>query len=328
MEKYEAKILGTGSHLPPRILTNADLEKMVQTSDEWITTRTGIKERRIADDKTATSDLAVEAAKNALKEAGLAATDIDAIIVATVTPDMFFPSTACLVQKHLGASKAACFDLSAACTGFIYGLACAKSFIESGMFSNILLIGAETLSRITDWNDRNTCVLFGDGAGAMVIGRTSGQKSILSVHVGADGNYESLLRLPGGGSRNPATAKTVEERLHFMKMEGREVFKVAVMKMSEAAEKALEIAGKKTSDLALVIPHQANLRIIEAITKRMALPAEKVYVNLHKYGNISAATTIIALDEARKESRVKPGDLVELVAFGGGFTWGATVIQL
>jgi len=328
MENCGVKILGTGSYLPSRVLTNADLEKMVQTSDEWITTRTGIKERRIADDKTATSDLAVEAAKNALKEAGLAPTDIDAIIVATVTPDMFFPSTACLVQKQLGASKAACFDLSAACTGFIYGLACAKSFIESGMFSNILLIGAETLSRITDWNDRNTCVLFGDGAGAMVIGRTSGQKSILSVHVGADGNYESLLRLPGGGSRNPATAKTVEERLHFMKMEGREVFKVAVMKMSEAAEKALEIAGKKTSDLALVIPHQANLRIIEAITKRMALPAEKVYVNLHKYGNVSAATTIIALDEARKESRVKPGDLVELVAFGGGFTWGATVIQL
>ena len=328
MENCGVKILGTGSYLPSRVLTNADLEKMVQTSDEWITTRTGIKERRIADDKTATSDLAVEAAKNALKEAGLAPTDIDAIIVATVTPDMFFPSTACLVQKQLGASKAACFDLSAACTGFIYGLACAKSFIESGMFSNILLIGAETLSRITDWNDRNTCVLFGDGAGAMVIGRTSGQKSILSVHVGADGNYESLLRLPGGGSRNPATAKTVEERLHFMKMEGREVFKVAVMKMSEAAEKALEIAGKKTGDLALVIPHQANLRIIEAIAKRMALPAEKVYVNLHKYGNVSAATTIIALDEARKESRVKPGDLVELVAFGGGFTWGATVIQL
>ncbi|OGS18719.1 MAG: 3-oxoacyl-ACP synthase [Elusimicrobia bacterium RIFOXYA2_FULL_50_26] len=328
MENCGVKILGTGSYLPSRVLTNADLEKMVQTSDEWITTRTGIKERRIADDKTATSDLAVEAAKNALKEAGLAPTDIDAIIVATVTPDMFFPSTACLVQKQLGASKAACFDLSAACTGFIYGLACAKSFIESGMFSNILLIGAETLSKITDWNDRNTCVLFGDGAGAMVLGRTSGQKSVLSVHLGADGNYESLLKLPGGGSRNPATAKTVEERLHFMKMEGREVFKVAVMKMSEAAEKALEIAGKKTGDLALVIPHQANLRIIEAIAKRMALPAEKVYVNLHKYGNVSAATTIIALDEARKESRVKPGDLVELVAFGGGFTWGATVIQL
>ena len=328
MNKYGVKILGTGSFMPPKVLTNADLEKMVQTSDEWITTRTGIKERRIADEKTATSDLAIEAAKKALEEAKLKPEDIDMIIVATVTPDMSFPSTACFVQKGLGASRAAAFDLAAACSGFIYGISIAKNFIENGTYKHILLIGAETLSKITDWQDRNTCVLFGDGAGAMVLARTEGPSSLLSVYLGADGNYDKLLILPGGGSRNPVSKETMDNRLHFIKMAGKEVFKVAVTKMAEAAEKALEAAGKTPTNLDLIIPHQANLRIIEAIAKRMDYPLEKVYVNLHKYGNVSAATTIVALDEARKEGRVKEGSLLELVAFGGGFTWGAAVIQL
>jgi 3-oxoacyl-[acyl-carrier-protein] synthase-3 len=328
MNRYGVKILATGSSLPEKILTNADLEKMVQTSDEWITTRTGIKERRIADAATATSDLAIAAARKALAASGTAVAAIDAIIVATATPDMTFPSTACFVQKALGAMNAASFDISAACTGFIYGLSIAKSFIESGNYGTVLLIGAETLSKITDWQDRNTCVLFGDGAGAILLTRTDDPSQLLSVFTGSDGNYSGLLQLPGGGSRNPASAATIEGRLHYMKMEGKEVFKVAVIKMAEAANKALEMAGKKQDELALLIPHQANRRIIDAIGKRMDLPMERVYINLHKYGNVSAATTIIALDEALKEGRAKKGDLVELVAFGGGFTWGAAVIQL
>lgn len=328
MEKYGVKILGTGSYLPEKILTNAELEKMVQTSDEWITTRTGIKERRIADEKTATSDLAIKAAQKAIESAKISANDIDAIIVATITPDMFFPSTACFVQKALNAPNATAFDLAAACSGFIYGIAVAKSFIESGLYKNVLLIGAETLSKVTDWQDRNTCVLFGDGAGAMILSRSEKERNVLSVYLGADGNFENLLKLPGGGSRQPTTEKTIADRLHFIKMEGREVFKVAVTKMSEAASKALELAEKKPNDLALIIPHQANLRIIEAIAKKMGFPLEKVFVNLHKYGNVSAATTIIALDEAIKEGKLKKDDYVELVAFGGGFTWGAAVIKL
>jgi 3-oxoacyl-[acyl-carrier-protein] synthase-3 len=328
MSTYGVKILSTGSHLPEKVLTNADLEKMVQTSDEWITTRTGIKERRIADAATATSDLALAAARKALAEGGVNAADIDALIVATITPDMFFPSTACFVQKSLGAMNAIAFDLSAACSGFLYGLSIAKSYIESGAYRTILLIGAESLSRVTDWQDRNTCVLFGDGAGAMLLGRSEGRNQIRAVYLGADGNYANLLQLPGGGSRNPSTAQTVEQRLHYMKMEGKEVFKVAVTKMAEAAEKALALAGNRQDELALLIPHQANRRIIEAIARRMEMPMEKVFVNLHKYGNVSAATTIIALDEALKEGRVKAGDLVELVAFGGGFTWGAAVLQM
>lgn len=327
--KYNTKILATGSYMPEKVLTNAELEKMVQTSDEWITTRTGIKERRIADEKTATSDLAVKAAKAALAEAKLDPLDIDVILVATITPDMFFPSTACFVQKELKADNAAAFDISAACSGFIYGLAIAKSFIESGLYKNVLLIGAETLSKITDWEDRNTCVLLGDGAGAMVLTRSTKEDShgILSVYLGADGNYDKLLYMPGGGSRNPATEQTLHDKQHYLKMEGREVFKIAVPKMADAAKKALEIAGKTIEDIALIIPHQANIRIIEAVAKRLDAGIDKVFINLHKYGNTSSATTIVALDEAIKEKRIKRGDLIELVAFGGGFTWGAAVIQ-
>ena len=329
MINFKVKISGTGSYVPPKVLTNADLEKMVQTTDEWITTRTGIKERHIADENTATSDLAYEAAKIALEEAKLSPDDIDAIIVATITPDMLFPSTACFVQRRLNAKKSAAFDILAACSGFIYGLSIAKAYIESGFYKNVLVIGAETLSKITDWQDRNTCILFGDGAGALVLSRSENEKnSILSIYLGADGNYDYLLNLPGGGSRNPQSQKVIDERLNFMKMEGKEVFKVAVTKMAESAEKALELAGKTRNDLALVIPHQANRRIIEAIAKRLEFPLDKVFINLHKYGNVSAATTIIGLDEARKTGKVKEGDLVELVAFGGGFTWAAAVIQL
>ena len=328
MEKYGVKILGTGSYVPEKVLTNADLEKIVQTSDEWITTRTGIKERHIADANTATSDLAIEAAKRALEEANITKDDLDAIIVATITPDMAFPSTACFVQKALDAKKAFAFDVSAACSGFIYGLTVAKSFLESGQCKTILLIGAETLTKVTDWTDRSTCVLFGDGAGAMVLGRSEKENNLLSIYIGADGSYDKLLYQPAGGSRQPATEETVKNKLHTIKMEGKEVFKVAVTKMREAADIALEMAGKKAEDLALLIPHQANLRIIDAIGKRMGLNADKVFINVHKYGNMSSATTIIAFDEARKSGRVKSGDLVELIAFGGGFTWGAALFKL
>ncbi len=327
MKNYTVSIRSTGSYVPEKVLTNADLEKMVQTSDEWITTRTGIKERHIADREMATSDLAARAARNALERAGLAPEDIDLIIVATATPDMLFPSTACLVQKELGAANAAAFDLAAACSGFIYALATAKAFIESGTYRRVLIMGAETLSRITDWEDRNICVLLGDGAGAMILERSEKPTQLLSVYLGADGNYGNLLMLPGGGSRNPASHETIDKRLHYMKMEGKEVFKVAVTKMCEAAQTALEKAGKKCEDLSLIIPHQANIRIIEAIAKRINIPSEKVYINLQKYGNVSAATIIIALDEALRSGRIKPGDLIEVVAFGGGFTWGASVIQ-
>lgn len=329
MGTYGVKILGTGTCIPEKILTNADLEKMVETSDDWITQRTGIKERHIASDTTATSDIAISASRIALSEAKLTPADIDLIMVATVTPDMFFPSTACFVQKGLGAVNAAAFDLAAACSGFVYGMTIARSFIESGMYKNILLIGAETLSKVTDWQDRNTCILFGDAAGAMVLGRSDSKESaILSSYLGADGNCDTLLYLPGAGSRHPVTPQTIADRMHYIKMNGRETFKEAVPHMAEAAAKAIELSGIPKEDIKLVIPHQANIRIIEAVAKRLDLPEDRVYVNVNKYGNTSSATTIVALDEARREGRVAAGDYVTLVAFGGGFTWGAVVIRL
>lgn len=327
-KKFGVKIAGTGSYFPERILTNADLEKMVDTSDEWITTRTGIKERRIAHKQQATSDLALEASREALKSAGMNAQDIDLIMVATVTPDMFFPSTGCYLQKKLGAGEIPSFDLAAACSGFIYGISIAKGFIESGIYRNILLVGAETLSKVTDWTDRNTCVLFGDGAGAMILSASQENDDVLSVFLGSNGAYSDLLYLPAGGSAHPATLETVNEKLHTMKMLGKEVFKAAVPKMALAAEKALEIADKKPEDIGLFIPHQANMRIIQAVAKKMDISMDRVFVNIHKTGNISAATTITALDEAVKTGRIKKGDLAELVAFGGGFTWGAAVIRI
>ncbi len=327
MAKINAGIVGVGSYLPPRILTNADLEKMVNTSNEWIVSRTGIKERRIADDDVATSDLAVEAAKKAIAAAGLTPRDIEVILLATATPDTIFPSTACVVQDKLKAVNAAAMDVSAACSGFIYGLSIAKGYIASGMYKNILVIGAETLSKITNWKDRGTCVLLGDGAGAAVIRPVPEGKGIISVYLGADGSAGDLLKLPAGGSRLPASHKTVEEGMHYMRMSGNELFKIAVKLMAESAQRALAQCGLTCEDVACLIPHQANIRIINAAAKRLKLPEERIFLNIEKYGNISAASTIIGLDDALREKRIKPGDVVVLVAFGGGLTWGSCVIK-
>jgi len=322
------EIIGIGSYLPEKILTNAELEKMVETSDEWITSRTGIKERRIAKDTEVTSDLAIHAATRALKKANISSQDLDAIIVATITPDMFFPSTACFIQKGLGAKNATAFDISAACSGFIYGLTIAKSFIDSHTCKTVMVLGAEKLSSITDWTDRNICVLLGDGAGAVILRETDSSSDILSAYLGADGNYGDLLCIPGGGSRNPATHKTIDDRLHYMKMEGNKLFKIAVKTMADSVQKAIKLAGINCEDVKLIIPHQANIRIVEAVAKQLDVPMEKVFLNIQKYGNTSAATTPIALEEAIYEDKVKKGDIVVLVAFGGGLTWGATAIKL
>jgi len=320
-------IIGTGAYVPEHVMTNHDLEKMVDTSDEWITTRTGIKERRVAAKNEAASDLAAKAATKALQDAGVKADEIDLLIVATATPDMFFPSTACFVLKALGIKDAVGFDISAACSGFVYALDTARAMLESGRYTTALVIGAEKLSCITNWKDRGTCILFGDGAGAAVLQRQSTPGGILSTYVRSDAAHTDILNVPGGGSRTPATPDVVEKRLNTIHMEGKEVFKLAVHKMIGAAQEALKLAGKKDTDLTLLIPHQANLRIIEAIAERVNVPRERIFVNLQKYGNMSAATTIVALDEARREGRVRKGDLVELVAFGSGLTWGAAVIQ-
>ena len=319
-------ILGVGKYLPERILTNADLEKMVDTTDEWITTRTGIKERRIAKDSESTSDLAAFAARDALDAANMKPEDIGLLIVATITPDMFFPSTACIVQNKIGAKNAACFDISAACSGYIYGMATAVQFIKNDVYKNSLVIGAEKLSSITDWQDRNTCVLFGDGAGASILGSTA-KNSIVSIHLGADGSRGDLLNMPAGGSKIPATHKSVDDRLHFLKMEGSEVFKIAVKVMVDAAVKAVNGFGLKPEDISLVIPHQANLRILLAVAKRMGLSEDKIYLNIEKYGNMSGASTAVALTDAVREGRIKKGDIVVLDAFGSGLTWGAIVIK-
>jgi 3-oxoacyl-[acyl-carrier-protein] synthase III len=319
-------ILGVGKYLPEKVLTNAELEKMVDTSDEWITIRTGIKERHIAAKDEATSDLATKAAKEALKAASLKPAELDLIIVGTVTPDMPFPSTATLVQANLGAKNAFCFDISAACAGFIYGLTIAQQFIARGTCKNALVIGAETLSRITDWEDRNTCVLFGDGAGAAVLGETKGQ-GILSAYLGSDGTKTALLNMPGGGSRNPASLQTIKDRLHYIKMEGSELFKIAVTSMADAALKALKDAGLKCADVNWIIPHQANIRIINAVAKRLGFVNAQVYLNIEKYGNMSSACVAIALCEAAEQGKIKKGDIVLLDAFGGGLVWGAIVIK-
>ncbi|MDR0977543.1 MAG: ketoacyl-ACP synthase III [Endomicrobium sp.] len=327
-KKFGVEILGTGSYFPKKVLTNADIEKLVDTSDEWITTRTGIKERRISEKNEAASDLAYMASLEALKSSGIEPDQIDLILVATVTPDMFFPSTACFLQKKLGIKSAPAFDLFAACSGFVYGIAVANAFISSGLYKTVLLVGSETLSKVTDWKDRSTCVLFGDGAGAMILSACEDKNDILSVYLGADGSYSDLLFIPGGGSSHPSSIESVNQNLHTIKMNGRDVFKAAVPKMALAAQKALELSGKKLEDISLFIPHQANMRIIEAVAKKMNISMDKVFVNIYKTGNISSATTITALDEAIKIKRIKHGDLVEMVAFGGGFTWGASVVRI
>jgi 3-oxoacyl-[acyl-carrier-protein] synthase-3 len=319
-------IIGVGMYVPKKVLTNDDLEKMVDTSDEWITTRTGIKKRRIVPPGTPVSTLATEAAKRALADAKLKPEDVELIIVGTVTPDMQFPSTACFLQSKIGAKKAACFDISAACTGFIYGLVAAKNFIVAGMYKNALVVGAEVLSSVTDWTDRNTCVLFGDGAGAAVLQPVE-SGGIISSYLGADGDLADLLYLPGGGSRNPTSKDTIKEKLHYIKMSGSEVFKSAVRLMADAATHAVCDANLTCKDISLLIPHQANLRIINSVRQRIGLPEEKVFLNVAKYGNVSAASTIMALCEAVKEKRVKKSDVVVLVAFGAGFTWGSVVIR-
>ncbi len=320
-------ILGLGKYLPEKVLTNADLEKMVDTSDEWITTRTGVKERRIAAKGEAASDMAVKAAKSALNNAGLKAEDIDLVIVATITPDMFFPSTACQVQYKLGVDNIPAFDISVACSGYIYGLTIADQFIKTGMYRRALIIATEKLSAITDWEDRSTCVLFGDGAGAAVLGVVE-EGGILGAHLGADGSKGDLLQLPAGGSRLPASRKTVEDRLHTIKMEGNVLFKHAVKIMAEAALAVTEPLGLKGDDIDIIIPHQANIRILYALAKRMGVdPEKKVYLNIKKYGNMSAASSAVALTEAVEEGRIKKGDTILMDAFGGGLTWGALVIK-
>jgi 3-oxoacyl-[acyl-carrier-protein] synthase-3 len=324
-------IAGTGSYLPEKILTNADLEGIVETSDEWITSRTGIKERRIAADDEATSDLATKAAQQAMEQAGVSADEIDLLIVATISPDMFFPSTACFVQRKLGAGNAVCFDISAACSGFLYALQVARHFINTGNRKTALIVGAEKLSSMVNWEDRNTCVLFGDGAGAAIVVRdddashTSGR--ILSTVMYSDGNQTDILVVPGGGSACPISPANANDKLNTIRMEGREVYKNAVNAMRDASEKALAAAGLTADDIDMVIPHQANRRIIEAITDRLGIPPERTFVNLEKYGNTSAAAVAIALDEASRSGAIKKGDIILLVAFGAGLTWAATVLE-
>jgi len=322
-----AHVVGWGKYVPRRVLTNDDLSRMVETSDEWIRTRTGIRERHLADEGETTATMAVEAARQALEVARISPAQLDLIIVATVTPDHLFPATACLVQDALGATHAAAFDLSAGCSGFVYALAVAAHLLEAGAYQTALVVGAETLSRITDWSDRATCVLFGDGAGAVVLQAGENEGGVLATVLGADGSGGDLLQLPAGGSRWPASHRTVAEGLHFLRMQGREVFRFAVRKMPAATREVLEKAGLSLDDVNLLIPHQANQRIIDAAARALKVPGEAVYVNLDRYGNTSAASIPIALCEAAEEGRIQPGDLVVCVGFGAGLTWGAAAVR-
>ncbi len=324
--KAMASILGTGHYVPSTVLTNAELEKRVETSDEWIRTRTGSRERRIAAPDEHVSDMATKAALEALKSAGLGPKDIDAILVATLTPDFPWPASACMVQQKLGAPQAFAFDISAACSGFVYGLGVAQGMIAGGTAKHVLVIGAEKLSSVVDWTDRNTCVLFGDGAAA-VVGPPNEHGKILSLHFGSDGSAVEMLYQPGGGTVCPASKESAGSAQHYLFMAGKDVFKFAVRAMGDAAVKAIEKAGLQTKDIALFIPHQANLRIMESAAKRLDLPMEQVFVNIDKYGNTSAAPVGIALDEAQASGRLKRGEKTVLVAFGAGLTWASTVIE-
>ncbi len=324
---YGTVVLGTGSYLPEKILTNSDLEKIVDTNDEWIRSRTGIKERRIAADGQHTSDLATEAARAALEAANVKPEDLDLIIVATITSDMPFPSTACFVQAKLGATKAAAFDLSAACAGTIYGISVAHQFIQSGTYEHVLVIGSEKLSSITDWTDRSTCVLFGDGAGALVLGRGPRGKGIVSSFLASDGSKADILKMPGGGSRFPTSHETVDEKMHYLKMDGQEVFKNAVSSMGKVAVKALEQCGLTGDEISYFVPHQANARIISAVAKRLSIPDEKIHLNVERFGNMSSASTVVGFDELVRSGKLKEGDIVVLVGFGSGLVWGSLVIK-
>ena len=318
--------LGLGKYVPEKVVTNQDLERMVDTSDEWITTRTGIKERRVVSNGQVTSDLGARASQMALERSGLDPKEVELIIVATITPDMPFPATSCIIQDKIGAKKAACFDVSAACSGFVHGMTVAKQFIETGTYRNALVVGAETLSTIINWKDRSTCVLFGDGAGAAVLAPVK-EGGILTTYLGSAGEYGELLMVPGGGARFPTSEQTLHEDLHYMKMNGSEVFKLAVRIMTESVEKVLKECELTVEDIACLIPHQANMRIIQAVCERLHFPIEKVFLNLDRYGNMSSASTATALCEAVEEGRIKKGDFIVLVAFGGGIVWGSSAIR-
>lgn len=326
MSGKQAGIIGLGIHLPERVLTNFDLEKMVDTSDEWIRTRTGVRERRIAPKGESASDLGKRAALAAIEDANLKPQDIDLIIVATITPDMFFPSTACMIQYQIGAQCAA-FDVAAACSGFPYALAVAEGFIKGGMYRNVLVVGAEVLSNFIDWKDRSTCVLFGDGAGAAVVSEVKDGHGIKAIYLGADGSQGDLLKIPGGGSRIPSSEESVKAGLHYLKMQGTEIFKLAVRRMEEAIQEILKRGGLTPEDVDCVIPHQANLRILQAVGERVGIPIEKIFVNVERYGNMSSASTVVALYEAVKQGKIKKGSNVVLVAFGGGITWASCLIK-
>jgi len=328
MEKgYKASITGVGSFLPKKVLTNDDLSKMLDTTDEWITKRTGIRERRIVENGVAASDLAIEASLRALDDANVLPTEVDLILTSTITPDCLFPSTSCYIQEKLGARNAGAFDILAACAGFVYALSVAKSFIASGAMKTVLVAGAECMSKITDYTDRSTCILFGDGAGAVVVQQGNGRREIITTHLGSDGSQAELLMLPAGGSKLPASRETVDSRLHYIKLRGKEVFKQAIINMVDVINKAATENNMQVEDIDMIIPHQSNIRIIEAAMEKLKLPREKAYININRYGNTSSASIPIAIDEIEKEKMLKPGDTVLLVAFGGGLTWSSSIIK-
>ncbi|MHC4307323.1 MAG: beta-ketoacyl-ACP synthase III [Planctomycetota bacterium] len=328
MEKgYKASITGVGSFLPEKVLTNDDLSKVLDTTDEWITKRTGIRERRIVENGVAASDLAVEASMRALDDANVLPAEVDLIITSTITPDCLFPSTSCYVQEKLGARNAGAFDLLAACAGFVYALSVAKSFVASGTMKTVLVVGAECMSKITDYTDRSTCILFGDGAGAVVVQQGNGRREIITTHLGSDGSQAELLMLPAGGSKLPASRETVDSRLHYIKLRGKEVFKQAIINMVDVITKTAAENNMQVEDIDMIIPHQSNIRIIEAAMEKLKLPREKAYVNIDRYGNTSSASIPIAIDEIEKGNMLKSGDTALLVAFGGGLTWSSSIIK-
>lgn len=326
---YQAEIVGTGNYLPEKILTNADLEKTLDTSDEWIRTRTGIQERRIARKDESSSTLGAHAGRKALDSAGMSPDELDMIIVCTSTPDVLYPSTACFVQKNLGASKAAAYDISAVCSGFVFGLSIAEQYIKSGRYENVMVIGAEVNSRIMDWTDRKTCILFGDGSGAVILKRVEKEEpvGILSTHIYSDGNHSDMLIVPGGIGREPVNHDDVDNKMYCLKMSGQSTFKMAVKRMSEVSRECLKFNGLSAEDVDVVIPHQANRRIIETVSEKLNVNIDKFVINIHKYGNTSAASIPIALHEARESGRLQSGTLSLLTVLGAGLTWGAAAIR-
>ena len=328
MEKeYTASITGVGSFLPRKVLTNDDFIKMLDTTDEWITKRTGIKERRVVENGATASDLAIEASLRALDDANVLPSEVELIIAATITPDCLVPSTACFIQEKIGAKNAGAFDLLAACSGFVYALSIARSFVASGAMKTVLIVGTECLSKITDYTDRSTCILFGDGAGAAVVQRDNGKKRIVTTYLGSDGSQADLLKLPAGGSKLPASQATIESRSHYIQLKGKELFKTAINNMVDMITKAATDNNMQVEDFDMIIPHQSNIRIIEAAMERLKQPKKKAYINIDRYGNTSAASIPIAIDEIDKEGLLNPGDSVLLVAFGGGLTWGTSLIK-